>query len=62
MKSLVAEAMKAGGLKPLTTKDLIQAAKRHRPTTEEWFSAARNHALYANQGGVYDDVLKYLKL
>ena len=23
---------------------------------------ARNHALYANQGGLYDDVLKYMKL
>ena len=44
------EAMKAGGLKPLTTKDLLKALKQHRPTTAEWFSTARNHALYANQG------------
>jgi hypothetical protein len=25
-------------------------------------ATARNHALYANQGGVYDDILKYMKL
>ncbi|MBX3439986.1 MAG: AAA family ATPase [Planctomycetaceae bacterium] len=56
------EAMKAGALKKLTTKDLLQAAKQHRPTTDEWFATARNHALYANQGGVYDDILKYLKI
>jgi transitional endoplasmic reticulum ATPase len=56
------EAMKAGGIQPLTTKDLLKAARQHRPTTDEWFSTARNHALYANQGGVYDDILKYLKL
>ena len=56
------EAMKSGGVKPLSTKDLAKAAKQHRPTTDEWFSTARNHALYANQGGVYDEILKYLKL
>jgi hypothetical protein len=46
----------------LTTKDLLEAAKSLRPTSGEWFATARNHALYANQGGAYDDVLKYLKL
>jgi AAA+ superfamily predicted ATPase len=56
------EAMKAGGLRPLVTKDLQRALKTHRATTSEWFSTARNHALYANQGGVYDDVLAYLKI
>jgi len=33
-----------------------------KPTTKEWFAAARNYALYANQGGAYDDVIKYLKM
>jgi transitional endoplasmic reticulum ATPase len=56
------EAMKAGALRPLSTKDLAAAAKSLRPTTREWFSTARNYALYSNEGGVYDDVLKYLKL
>lgn len=56
------EAIKAGVPKPLTTKDLVSAAKSLKPTTREWFSTARNYALYSNQGGIYDDVLKYLKL
>src|SRR5687768_13030571 len=56
------EAMRAGALKPLTTRDLAAAAASARPSTKEWFATARNHALYANQGGLYDDVLKYLKL
>jgi AAA+ superfamily predicted ATPase len=56
------EAFKAGGVKPLTTRDLAAAAGGCRPTTKEWFSTARNHALYANQGGIYDDILRYLKL
>jgi len=56
------EAMKEGLPKPLTTKDLAQAASLLKPTTREWFSTARNYALYSNQGGVYDDILKYLKI
>ena len=56
------EALKAGVPKPLTTGDLVAAATSLKPTTKEWFATARNHALYANQGGVYDDILKYLKL
>lgn len=56
------EAFRLGRPQPITTKDLLAAAKALRPTTREWFSSARNYALYANQGGLYDDVLKYLKL
>lgn len=54
------EAMRSGKPSPLTTKDLLAAAATIKPSTREWFASARNHALYANQGGVYDDVLKYL--
>jgi len=55
------EAMRAGVVTPLTTKDLIVAAGTLQSTAKEWFATARNHALYANQGGVYDDILKYLR-
>ena len=56
------EAMREGVPKPLTTKDLAAAAGTLRPTTQAWFSTARNYALYANQGGLYDDILKHLKI
>jgi hypothetical protein len=56
------EAMKEGAPKPLTTKDLLAAASTLKPTTSEWFATAKNYALYSNQGGVYDDILKFLKL
>ncbi|MFT3783875.1 MAG: AAA family ATPase [Nibricoccus sp.] len=56
------EAMKAGELKPLTGKDLLEAAKRHKPTVRDWFETARNYALYANQSGLYDDILAHLNL
>lgn len=56
------EAMKSGVPRPLTTKDLIAGASAQKPTTREWFASARNYALYSNQGGIYDDILTYLKL
>lgn len=56
------EAMKSGVPTPLRTKDLAQAIAGLKPTTREWFSTAKNYALYANQGGAYDEVLQYLKL
>ncbi len=56
------EALKTGVPAPLRTKDLLQSAATLKPTTREWFATARNYALYANQGGTYDEILKYLKL
>jgi SpoVK/Ycf46/Vps4 family AAA+-type ATPase len=56
------EAMKAGSLRPITNREMLDAAKRHKPTVRDWFDTARNYALYANQSGLYDDILAHLKL
>jgi len=56
------EAMKAGALRSLSEKDLIEAAKRHKPSVRDWFDTAKNYALYANQSGLYDDILTHLKI
>jgi SpoVK/Ycf46/Vps4 family AAA+-type ATPase len=56
------QAMRDGVPRPLTTRDLTEAASSVRPSTKEWFATARNYALYANQGGLYDDVAKYLRM
>jgi transitional endoplasmic reticulum ATPase len=56
------EAMKTGRPQPIITKDLLKAASMVKPSTREWFSSARNYALYSNQGGAYDDIIKYLKM
>lgn len=56
------DAMKTGRPLPIITKDLVTAAGSIRPSTQEWFASARNYALYSNQGGQYDDILKYLKM
>jgi len=56
------ESLAKGAIEKLTTKDLLKAAKQHKNTTAEWFSTARNYALYANETGLYNDILDYLKI
>ncbi|MFL5751900.1 MAG: AAA family ATPase [Bacteroidia bacterium] len=58
----LSESFKTGVPSPLSTKDIAKAVKRHKPTTKEWFTAARNYALYSNESGLYDDILKYLNI
>lgn len=62
VESKLAEALKTGKPVPVSGKDLQKAAQKHKPTTKEWFASARNYALYANEGGLYDDILTYMKL
>ncbi len=58
----LSQALRDRVSRPLTTRDLLDAAGVVRPSTREWFATARNYALYANQAGTYDEVLKYLRL
>ncbi|WP_343704395.1 AAA family ATPase [Chitinophaga sp.] len=55
-------SFKDGIPQPIRTKDLLGAVKRHKASTREWFSIAKNFALYANDAGLYDDILHYLKI
>ena len=54
------EAFERGQAIPLTTKDLLKAAKKRKPSVREWFKTARNYVLYANDGGDYDDLKPYI--
>jgi transitional endoplasmic reticulum ATPase len=58
----LAVAMRENRLVPITTDDLVRAAKAMQPSTRAWFESAKNYALYANQSGFYDDVLAFLGL
>lgn len=62
IEGVLERSMKTGTVEPLRTKDLQKAAKTVKPSTVEWFSAAKNYALYANQAGLYDEILEYLKI
>lgn len=54
------EAIKTGKIRELTEKDFINALKTVKPSTKEWFATAKNYATYANQAGIYDDILDYM--
>ena len=40
---------------------LNDALKQVKPSTRAWFEVARNYAMFANEGGVYDDLLAYMR-
>jgi SpoVK/Ycf46/Vps4 family AAA+-type ATPase len=56
------ESFTSGVPQPLQTRDLTTALKQVKASTKEWFNTARNYALYANDSGLYDEILDYLKI
>ena len=56
------ESFEKGDAQPIQNKDLLNALKKVKPSTREWFNTARNYALYANDSGLYDEILDYLKI
>lgn len=61
IEDILEKAIETGVPKPITTNDLLRAMKRHKASTIEWFTTAKNYAMFANKSGLYDDILKYLK-
>jgi SpoVK/Ycf46/Vps4 family AAA+-type ATPase len=47
--------------RPIRLGDFQQALRDVRPSTRPWFETARNYALFANEDGVYDDLLAYMR-
>jgi len=47
--------------RPISMADFKQALTSVLPSTRAWFDTARNFALFANEGGLYDELLAYLK-
>ncbi|MFI5804646.1 ATP-binding protein [Streptomyces sp. NPDC051561] len=55
------DSARTGNIRMINTKDLLGAVRQIRPSTDPWFASARNVAMFANDGGTYDDLLAYLK-
>ncbi|MER0240684.1 ATP-binding protein [Streptomyces sp. HSW2009] len=55
------DSARTGTVRMINMTDLTRAAKAVVPSTEPWFATARNVAMYANEGGSYDDLVAYLK-
>ena len=55
------DSVRRGEPRMIGQQDLETAARDVRPSLGPWFDAARNVALFANEGGTYDDLAAYLK-
>ncbi|MFD9887020.1 ATP-binding protein [Streptomyces alboflavus] len=55
------DSARTGTVRLIDMKDLLAAARQVVPSTEPWFASARNVAMYANDGGMYDDLVAHLK-
>ncbi|CAM5562422.1 ATP-binding protein [Streptomyces fumanus] len=55
------DSARTGTVRMIGMPDLLGAARQITPSTEPWFASARNVAMYANEGGQYDDLVTYLK-
>ncbi|MFH8476972.1 ATP-binding protein [Streptomyces sp. NPDC018000] len=55
------DSVRTGTVRMIGMKDLLAAANDVVPSAEPWFASARNVAMFANEGGMYDDLVRYLK-
>ncbi|MEV0384349.1 ATP-binding protein [Nonomuraea sp. NPDC050643] len=56
------QSISAGRAIPLTTPDLLTAAKTVRPTAvREWMATARNYVMHANDSGAWDELMPWVK-
>jgi SpoVK/Ycf46/Vps4 family AAA+-type ATPase len=60
-EAAIQESIRTGAMAPITQAQLDAARGEVRPSTRPWFSTAYNYALYANDGGEYDDLLAYIR-
>ena len=51
----------SGTVRMIGMDDLTAAVAEVKPSLSAWFETARNVALSANEGGVYDDLLAYMR-
>ncbi|NJP93725.1 AAA family ATPase [Nonomuraea sp. FMUSA5-5] len=57
------QSISAGRPIPLTTQDLLAAAKSVRPTAvREWMGTARNYVMHANDSGAWDELMPWVKM
>ncbi len=55
------DSIMSGNVRSITQKDFLRALREVKPSTRPWFEIARNYAMFANEGGIYDELLEYLR-
>lgn len=55
------DSITTGEVRMIEQRDFDRAVHEVRPSTGPWLATARNVAQFANEGGTYDDLARYLK-
>ena len=55
------DSIRSGQARPITESDFDRALKDVHASTTPWFTIAHGYAVYANDGGQYDDLLAYVR-
>jgi AAA+ superfamily predicted ATPase len=55
------ESLSGAAIRSVTARDFDRALGEVRPSTRAWFDTARNFVLFANDGGLYDDLQTYMR-
>ena len=55
------DSLRTGLIRPIRLDDFRPALKEVRPSTRPWFEIAKNFAMFANEGGLYDELLAYIR-
>ena len=55
------DSVESGTARPILMDDLERALADIRPSTIPWLQTARNFAMYAAEGGAYDELIDYLR-
>lgn len=57
----MAGSLASGTVRPIAMDDFSRALNEAKPSTRSWFDTARNYAQFANDGGMYDELLSYMR-
>jgi SpoVK/Ycf46/Vps4 family AAA+-type ATPase len=60
-ESALEDSLRSGTNRPIESGDFDLAFREVSPSTRPWFDVARNYAMFANEGGAYDDLLRYMR-
>jgi SpoVK/Ycf46/Vps4 family AAA+-type ATPase len=55
------DSVTSGQVRLIEQRDFEAALREVQPSTRAWMTTARNVAMFANQDGAYNDLVKYLK-
>ena len=55
------DSLQTGTARPIGMADVNIALRGVKPSTSAWFQTAKNYVTFANQGGEYDDLMKYMR-